>query len=405
MSVEDILTEMARNAGRVQLQRGQILGDVISSAANIPRQYYADQQQERNDALRRLQVQQQMQFEQARAGREDAAAQRQRNLDAKADTSANAADMKEAATKQLIAAGFADDPSTFNLAHAVTKAQEIGAEDLLPSIAAVHEKFGGPKLEAVDPEKDIIHPTTGAIIRKGTPKQKEPKTVTGPELDMAAQQLYAKKKMGMPLTPQEEADLSGYEERKRVVSDPALIGATERAAASQKFAADQQGRAQSFTEAQAGRKELTDKVEAPYQDALQKAALVKNFVEMAKSGNVVAGSLQPMVTTMATVGGEGFKRLTNVELEATGEAGSAWQRLKGSVGKLVEGQPVPPEVQRDMITLADALAKNAYSKYKDGHASVTKRYNLKDEAPLPAPSTASDKPTLSAAELIKKYGG
>ncbi len=395
---------MARNAGRVQLQRGQILGDTINQAAQIPRQYYADQDAQRQEALKRLQVQQQMQLEQARAGREDAAAQRQAGLDAKAETAQNAADMKEAATKQLISAGFSKDPSKFDLSAAVTKAQEIGAEDLLPGIAAVHEKFGGPPVEAVDPEKDIINKSTGEVIRKGTPKPKEPKTVTAPELDMAAQQLYAKQKLGMPLTPQESADLAGYEERKRVVSDPALIGATERAAAAQRFSGEQQGRAQAFTESQAGRKELTDKVEAPYQDAVQKAALLKNFVEMAKGGNVVAGSLQPMVATMATVGGEGFKRLTNVELEATGAAGSAWQRLKGKVGKLVEGQPVPEDVQKDMVTLADALQKNAYDKYKSGHEAITKRYNLQDETPLPAP-TGGTKPTLSAAELIKKYGG
>ncbi len=151
----------------------------------------------------------------------------------------------------------------------------------------------------------------------------------------------------------------------------------------------QQGRAQTFTEQQTGRKELTDKVELPYQTAISGASTLRDVVQSAQAGNKVAASLQALETTFAAVRAQGLNRVNMAEIGLPANAGNTWDHIQSWFGKKVEGQPVPADIQKDMLQFADILEKAAYKKYTEGHTTITKRYGLTDEKPLPAPASAT----------------
>lgn len=225
-----------------------------------------------------------------------------------------------------------------------------------------------------------------AEAAKANKEATEPKAPTEATLDARAQELLSKKAMKQPLTPSESAELLAYQERKRTVSDPSALAAQER----QTRTIDQQNaiqnRAQTFAEAQAGRSELTNKVEQPYLDAREKAETLRNTIAAAKSGNMAAANVQSLLATLGLVTMEGVKRINNTELQNVTGAGSLLERLKGSASKIVSGQPISPKIQSDLDELANMLETSARKKYEEGHAAVTTRYGLKDEKPIPATS-------------------
>ena len=179
----------------------------------------------------------------------------------------------------------------------------------------------------------------------------------------------------------------------RAKADPAA----ERQARTLQAQIDVENRRESFSEAQAGRKELTDKVETPYQTARASSNTLRDVVAVAQSGNKVAGSLQSLEPTMAAIRAQGLNRINTAEIGVTANAGSLWDRLQGWFGKAEGGQPVPENIQKDMLQFADILDKAAYQKYITGHRTITGRYGLKDEQPLPAPSASPA--TTSAPNL------
>lgn len=132
--VAEILAQMAQNAGQAALRRGAIIGGTVAQAADVPAQIYTDRQYQQQLDLHKAQVQQQMGLEAARGQRETAAAAHQ-----------TAADARTAQTEQhlntIIGAGFTADPSKFDMTAATTAAQKLGRADLLPTVAAVHDKF------------------------------------------------------------------------------------------------------------------------------------------------------------------------------------------------------------------------------------------------------------------------
>jgi hypothetical protein len=207
---------------------------------------------------------------------------------------------------------------------------------------------------------------------------------SGPGMDAAAQDLYAKRASGQPLTPTESATLTGYEQRKRVVSDPAQLAATERQTNSIAAQTAQQSRAQGFTEAQAGRAALT-KAEGDRATALASAQTMRDTIAAAQGGNMTAAALQNLETTMAAIRAQGLNRINTAEIGVTANAGSLWDRLQNWAGKATVGQPVDPTIQKDMTEFAGILEKGAHKKYLDAHANITTRYGLKGEKTLPAP--------------------
>jgi hypothetical protein len=187
---------------------------------------------------------------------------------------------------------------------------------------------------------------------------------------------------------------AGFDAYTRMKADPAM----ERQANAIGQQNNLQNRAQTFAEQQVGRKELTDKVEQPYITAKQSADTLRDVVTAAKAGNKVAGSLQSLETTMAAIRAQGLNRINMAEIGVTAGSGNLWDHITGWVGKAAEGQPVPANIQEDMLKFADILDKAAYKKYVEGHESTAKRYGL-SEKPLPPPVAAAPTPPAGAIKV------
>lgn len=189
-----------------------------------------------------------------------------------------------------------------------------------------------------------------------------------------------------PISPADQAFAASYEKEKTLGVDATAAAAGIRQANAIEAQTAQQGRAQNFQVQQEGRKELTEKVETPYQTAQASAQTLRDVVAAAKNGNKVAASLQSLETTMSAIRAQGLNRINSAEIGVTADAGNLWDRIVGKVGKLDAGQPVPADLQKDMQQFASILEKAAYKKYSEGFSSITKRYNLNDEKPLAGPT-------------------
>lgn len=410
-SVAEILQSLADVSGQAALRKGAIYGGIVSGVSQIPAQISAEKERQAALQLHTSQVQQQMDLERSRGAREDQLAGHQ-----------NAADAKAALDQQhlgaIIGAGFSADPKTFDQGAAVSKAQELGRPDLIPTVAAVHEKFT-PKI-STGPAGSMARDETGKVI----PGSEVPKTPTPEERQIF---LLSKQKSGVPLTKSEQAEVDAFTEVKApktpssldeqllqaikdgdtegaskitqtmktaaaAKGDPAAIAAANRQALAIAAQIAQQGRAQSFTEAQAGRGELTNKVEAPYLDAREKADTLRNVVALAKSGNKEAANVQGLLGVLGLVTSEGVKRINTTELDQVAGAGSLFDKIKGKAGKIVAGQPLDAGLQDDLVQLSNMLETSARKKYEQGFKQAKTRYGLKDETAL-TPSGAPDKGT------------
>jgi len=247
----------------------------------------------------------------------------------------------------------------------------------------------------------LVDPVSGAV--KFTAPVK-PTAVTEAQLDAAAQALLSKQAQGQALTPQESADLKAYQLRKRTVSDPAALEASSRQTAAINATNARLDKSELFTRQETGRKELSAKVEQPYLDAREKADTLRNVIAASENGNMAAGAVTPLLATLGFVTMEGVKRINTTELQQVEGAGSLFERIKGQASKLVTGQPMSQKLRDDLKQMATLLEQSARKKYEDAHTATTKRYGLTDETPLPDPHATPAKP-LTAAELIKKYGG
>lgn len=222
--------------------------------------------------------------------------------------------------------------------------------------------------------------------------------ITEAALDQRFQVLRQKQLTGQGLSGPEKAELDSYRERKLLGPEASAIAAANRQARSIDAATAQQGRAQDFTEKQAGRTELTAKVEQPYLDAKEKADTMRSVIAAARGGNMTAASVQSLMGVLGLVTTEGVKRINTTELSEVQGAGSLLERLKGAAGRVVAGQPLSAKVQGDLEELSGILEKSAEKKYVNGFNAVTKRYQLSDEQPLVRPATPAAPSSAPANE-------
>ncbi len=215
------------------------------------------------------------------------------------------------------------------------------------------------------------------VIATGAPKPQTPE-----QDDNRYRTIVSAKTLGKAITPEDQAWAKAYEQQKTLGVDKTAAAATVRQAIATEAANARLDRSQRFTESQAGRSELTNKVEQPYLDALEKASTLKTVIEAAKSGNMAAGSVTPLLATLGLVTMEGVKRINTTELNQVQGAGSLVERLKGKLLGYKEGQPLSPKLQEDVQQLSDLLMKSARQKYEQGFNTTTKRYGLSDEKML-----------------------
>lgn len=393
--VAEILEAMAANAGRAQLARGALIGGTIADVSQLPAIIANDRDKAKLEALKTAQVQQQMGLEASRGRREDQLA-----------TSAQAQAAKEQQTQQhlstIIGAGFSDDPSKFDVGAANKKAMDLGRADLIPTVAAVHDKLQPKLTPNVDPDKNVIDPTGKIVVPASTAKPKneaelaadaanptsptqaqsvaamallKPKpSATAEQDDAKYREIQARAAQKLPVLPAEQAWSDAYEKQKTLTTDKSAGAAADRAATATTAQTAQQKRAQDFAALQAARGDLEKNVNTPYLTAKTSANTLRDVVDAAKAGNTVAGSLQSLEATMAAIRAQGLNRINTAEIGATGNAGSLFQNIEGWLGKKAEGQPVPASVQKDMQDFATILEKAAYKKYQAGHAAVNSLY-------------------------------
>jgi hypothetical protein len=139
-----------------------------------------------------------------------------------------------------------------------------------------------------------------------------------------------------------------------------------------------------FAEEERGRG-LLDKAEANYRTAQQGANTIRDMVGMADAGNKMSAQMLPLEGALEITTAQGVHRINRTEVEQFAGAGSLFDRVQGELGKLTQGQPIPPNIRSDIRKLADAQEASAYHSYLSAHDSAVKRYHLQGEEPVGAP--------------------
>ncbi len=103
---------------------------------------------------------------------------------------------------------------------------------------------------------------------------------------------------------------------------------------------------------------------------------LKQTVQMALGGNKVAPTTETIQELRSIV-----NRVNETELKSIGGAGNAWDRVKGWLGGKVEGQPIPDNIQKDFLAVADAQQKLAQQKLALNYGSVNSRHNSDIKVP------------------------
>ena len=258
-------------------------------------------------------------------------------------------------------------------------------------LAPIYQKLldGAPEVKSRLIAEDLKKAETAKNLAEAERQRAEANAGPKPSAEqdtMRATALRAQVNLGQQISREDAAWLKSHETEKTLGVDLTAGMAANRQAKAIDAATAQQSRAQNFQEQQQGRKELTEKVEQPYQTAASSAQTLRDTVSLAKSGNMSAAALQNLETTMAAIRAQGLNRINTTEIGSTANAGSLWDRAQSFVGKVTAGQPVDAALQKDMQQFAGMLEKAAYKKYLDGQTSVTKRYNLTDEKALPGPT-------------------
>jgi hypothetical protein len=286
------------------------------------------------------------------------------------------------------------DQQTQALGALMDQAAKLGGNKTLAQGAQEVDRYG--RVIAKGGEKAPTETELALRAAKGDPdaiaamnRLKPAPNRTAEQDDQRYRDLVAKARLGQPVSPEDAAWAKGYEQQKTLGIDKSAAAAADRQAAAIAQQTTQQKRAQDFAEAQVGRKELTDKVEAPYRQAQQSAQELRDLVTLAQAGNKEAASLQSLQATMSLVRANGLNRLNQAEMKLPAEAGSLWDKVQGRIGKLVAGQPIDADLQKDLLQLADFIEKGAYNRYATGHKDVSTRYGLK-EAPASPPTAAPE---------------
>ena len=147
--------------------------------------------------------------------------------------------------------------------------------------------------------------------------------------------------------------------------------------------------AHDFAEQERGRG-LLDKAEASYRTAQQGANTMLDMVASARAGNKMSAQVLPLEGALAITTAQGVHRINRTEVEQYAGAGNLYDRIAGELGKVGQGQPIPPNILDDIVKLTQIQEKGAYGTYRGAYDSATKRYKLTDEQALPEPGRGNE---------------
>jgi hypothetical protein len=266
------------------------------------------------------------------------------------------------------------------LGQLMNQAAQLAPNKTLSKDAQEVDRYGRVIASNVKPEKPVSVPQGGTLVNPTTGETvfTAPAKPQTEEQDKARyRDIQSRLSMKQPVTAMESAWASAFEKEKKLTVDASASAAADRQATAIAQQTAQQKRSQDFTQLQAARADIQKNVDTPFLTARTSADTLRDVVSAAKAGNKVAGSLQSLETTMAAIRAQGLNRVNTAEIGATGDAGSLWDRISGYIGKRAEGQPVPADIQKDMIEFADILDKAAVKKYNDAHDAVNSLYGTK----------------------------
>ncbi len=212
------------------------------------------------------------------------------------------------------------------------------------------------------PFKDWRKNNPNAPLSQFFDLQQQSKPDTTAQADAQYRDIEKRLALGQPVSEEDKAAARAYEHQK-------TLGPV----ASSSAADVRQLRQQNFQNTRDARKEIQD-AEKTYRQAKDAGDALNGFIELAQSGNKEAAATVPLEGTLRIVTSQGVKRINRTEVEGIEGAGSLFDQIQGKIGKLKEGQPIPPDLLNDMAALNRMLTHNAYHQYSDHYDQARDLY-------------------------------
>lgn len=130
------------------------------------------------------------------------------------------------------------------------------------------------------------------------------------------------------------------------------------------------------------------KLDQAYATAKDASDSLQTIIDAAEHGNKAAGANLPLVGVETLNALNGIKRVNSAEISQYGTAGSLLDKIKGKIGGLVSGQPIPNEVMEDIRSLHSQLGDNAFQKYAGELDALNKRTGSAYKPTYGAPKTS-----------------
>ena len=137
-----------------------------------------------------------------------------------------------------------------------------------------------------------------------------------------------------------------------------------------------------------------EKLDTEYNTARSTTEALGHILDLADKGNKAAGANVPLVGVETLNAINGIKRVNSMEISQYGSAGSLLDKIKGKLGSITEGKPIPQDVLNDIRELHESLGTQAYEKYTTGLKSL--------EARTPGAKLA---PTIPPPNIRRGSGG
>ena len=287
------------------------------------------------------------------------------------------------------------------------QAAKLSGDETLAKDAQKLDRYGRVKASNIVPEKpnesDIAMRAAGGDSQAIAALKllKPPPSRNAEQDDQRYRDIIAAKAMNKPISLDDAAWAQGYEKQKTLGPEASAAAATDRQTATIGAQVASQTRQQNFEALKEARAAIQKDVNTPYLTAKTSADTLRDTVTAAQQGNKVAGPLQALEATMSAIRSQGLNRINAAEIGSTQNAGSLYDRIRGWIGKAAEGQPVPPDVQKDMTAFADILEKAAYKKYQEGHAATNKLYGTSIPEMLTGPSASSSPALPSVGDIFQ----
>jgi len=211
VSVAQILEQLAENAGRRQLNRGALYGNLVAGASQVPARAMADREQQRIRQLQEARQAEQIGFA--------------RNADARAQADQVAQDAARKATLEhqaAVRAGLAasmgpeGDPSTFDARAAFAAVSQLGKPEAITDVIAAHRALQAKPVILKEGERGFNPDTNTPIPGMSVPEKKPDYTVNGVRFSGETNQPYgpATPPQAPPVAPPKAGDLADYLSRK-----------------------------------------------------------------------------------------------------------------------------------------------------------------------------------------------